>query len=614
MGAATSALHDPGETEPRSVRNEGGGLVARLARSRLLRMITPGFVLLLGAGLALGTFISVRSREQHTRDEHLDRVVDRITAAVEARVATYEDAMRSGAALFAADPDVSHDEWRRFSASLDLTGRYPGVNGIGVVLPVEAANAAAFETRAKGDMPGFAIKSFGLVSETEDLMVITYIEPLAANREAHGLDIGSEPLRRAAAERARDLGHTAITDRVTLVQDKMGRPGFLMYVPVYASGTVPGTLAERRSQLTGWIYAPFVTEPFLSGVVGSMSREVRLEVRELDSRAADPVVYSEGGRLTGNSERTRVIDIGGRSFALDFERGPAFTHSASLAGWMAGMILLVTLVLAFFAARLQNAARRGWEVALRRQEELALAASRTEAAERAAEHRGEIVNLASHELRNPLAVLSLSAELMEAEAEATGMADLAETARAARTAAARAEALVAELLDLNRIDSGRLELAVRPVEVEPMLREVSEMAIAHWGDRRVSLSGLPGTGAAVLADPDRLRIILRNLVDNAARHSAEGGPIAVSVQADGGLVSVTVEDDGPGIAPTEEGTIFERFRRRRGPQAGGIGIGLYLSRELARRMAGDVELVGSERGARFRLTLPAGARTGLADG
>lgn len=96
-----------------------------------------------------------------------------------------------------------------------------------------------------------------------------------------------------------------------------------------------------------------------------------------------------------------------------------------------------------------------------------------------------------------------------------------------------------------------------------MLREVSEMAIAHWGDRRVSLSELPGTGA-VLADPDRLRIILRNLVDNAARHSAEGGPIAVSVQAEGQLVSVTVEDDGPGIAPAEAGTIFERFRRRKG--------------------------------------------------
>ncbi|HMS60095.1 MAG TPA: CHASE domain-containing protein [Tepidiformaceae bacterium] len=613
MGSATGALHDPGETEPRSVRYEGGGLAVRVARSRLLRMVTPGFVLLLGASLAIVTFVSVSSRERHARDEHLDRVVDRITAAVEARVATYEDAMRSGAALFAADPLVTHDEWQRFSASLDLTGRYPGVNGIGVVLPVKAAEITEFEADAQREMPGFAVRSFGQIPDDDLHMVIAYIEPLATNREAHGLDIGSEPLRRAAAERARDLGHTAITDRVTLVQDKMGRPGFLMYVPVYSSGSVPATVGERRAQLTGWIYAPFVTEPFLTGVVGSMSREVRLEVRELDSRAADPVVYSEGGRLTGSSERTRVIDIGGRSFALDFERGPAFTHSASLAGWMAGVILLVTLVLGFLAARLQNAARRGWEVALRRQEELAQAASRTEAAERAAEHRGEIVNLASHELRNPLAVLSLSAELMEAEAEATGMADLAETARAARTAAARAEALVAELLDLNRIDSGRLELAVRPVDVGPMLREVSEMAIAHWGDRRVSLSELPGTGA-VLADPDRLRIILRNLVDNAARHSAEGGPIAVSVQAEGQLVSVTVEDDGPGIAPAEAGTIFERFRRRKGSHAGGIGIGLYLSRELARRMAGDVELVGSERGARFRLTLPSGARTGMADG
>lgn len=121
-----------------------------------------------------------------------------------------------------------------------------------------------------------------------------------------------------------------------------------MYVPVYSSGSVPETVTQRRAELTAWVYAPFVTEPFLSGVVGSMSREVRLEVRELDTRASDPVVYAEGGRLIGNSERTRVIDIGGRSFALDFERGPAFTHSASLAGWMAGVILLVTLVLHFW--------------------------------------------------------------------------------------------------------------------------------------------------------------------------------------------------------------------------------------------------------------------------
>lgn len=229
---------------------------------------------------------------------------------------------------------------------------------------------------------------------------------------------------------------------------------------------------------------------------------------------------------------------------------------------------------------------------------------RAEAAERQAEHRGAIVNLASHELRNPLAVMSLAAQMMLETAKESGNTEMALAATDGLAAARRSEAVVAELLDLARLDANRLELETRAVPLDRALDHAVELAISHRGPRPVVIAGTPRR--EVVADPGRLAIIIRNMVDNAFKYSPEGTPIEILVHPAAGGVAIDVIDAGPGVPPEDRERVFNRYERLTATQhIAGLGIGLHLSRELARRMGGDLSFRDSERGARLRLVLPA---------
>lgn len=234
---------------------------------------------------------------------------------------------------------------------------------------------------------------------------------------------------------------------------------------------------------------------------------------------------------------------------------------------------------------------------------LSVSDSRATAAESAADERAVIVNLASHELRNPLAIVSASAQLLEMEAETRGDPELVATAKDARAAAMRADALITELLDLSRMDADRLDLRIVPTTLRPLIAQALSVTENHRGLRQIEMPAAGTGGASVLADPVRLGIILRNLIDNAFKYSPADSALKVSIHEDGVRTMVDVKDGGPGVAAADGEKVFTRFHRLRATQhVGGIGIGLYLSRELARRMGGEIESVPDE-GGHFRLTL-----------
>jgi signal transduction histidine kinase len=234
---------------------------------------------------------------------------------------------------------------------------------------------------------------------------------------------------------------------------------------------------------------------------------------------------------------------------------------------------------------------------------LRLAHHRANGAELAAIQTADLVGLASHELRNPLAAMSLNAQLIEAVATDHGDAVLAQAGKEAFIAAQRTEALVAELLDLSRLDAGRLKLKIEPTPMLPAVESAVELARQHRGEHPVVLQGRPSS--FVLADPERLGIIVRNLVDNAFKYSPTGQTVTIDVIPDEKDVALEVSDHGPGVPNGSRDLIFERFERlAQTEHVGGIGIGLHLSRQLARHMGGEVTVRESTDGARMCLVLP----------
>jgi signal transduction histidine kinase len=182
----------------------------------------------------------------------------------------------------------------------------------------------------------------------------------------------------------------------------------------------------------------------------------------------------------------------------------------------------------------------------------------------------------SHELRSPLTRARLNAELLP---------DSAERAAVVRDLALMRD-LVSDLLDSERLAAGHAALQSEPVDLAALAREAAA--------GRQAVAELPAGWARVSADPARLRLLLRNLLDNAERHGAGAEPPRLVLRRrDDGTVELGVRDFGPGVAPEELPRLAEAFYRPDGARtraAGGVGLGLHLSRRVAQAHGGTLEV------------------------
>ncbi|MEV1146276.1 HAMP domain-containing sensor histidine kinase [Micromonospora sp. NPDC049799] len=220
--------------------------------------------------------------------------------------------------------------------------------------------------------------------------------------------------------------------------------------------------------------------------------------------------------------------------------------------------------------------------------------------------RRELIANVSHELRTPITALQGVLENM-----VDGVADPEPaTLRAALAQTERLGHLVADLLDLSRLDAGVVPLRRVHIDVPDFLDEVVEQATVTAAgaglDVRFHLDELPA-GLDVHADPGRLHQVFANLLDNAARHSPAGGTVRVSAEQHAGQLRFEVTDEGEGIPPAERFRVFERFTRGDRAAGGGTGLGLAIARWVVELHGGRIEVLDPSTpapGCRIRVSLP----------
>jgi PAS domain S-box-containing protein len=231
--------------------------------------------------------------------------------------------------------------------------------------------------------------------------------------------------------------------------------------------------------------------------------------------------------------------------------------------------------------------------------------------ERALEQiRQDLVSTVSHELRTPLAAIYGSALTLardDLELEETMHRKLLEVIV---EESSRLGDIVNDLLLVSQLDAGRLEMRVAPCDAHAIAAGVLDAARTHLPEgTRVSLEPGQGDVPRVAADEGQLRQVLTNLIDNAVKYSPAGGDVQVRVEAAGEYVRFTVADEGLGIPAGEQSRIFEKFYRLDPDMTGGIGgtgLGLYISRELVRRVHGRIWVEpNGDRGSIFKVEIPA---------
>ena len=206
---------------------------------------------------------------------------------------------------------------------------------------------------------------------------------------------------------------------------------------------------------------------------------------------------------------------------------------------------------------------------------------------------------AAHELRTPLAALRLQAQVLARTQDQTERRQQGEEFVAA---ADRATHLVEQLLELARSEPGARSGAFVPVRLDELARDVAGKIAAAAVARGVDL-GVTAEEATVQGDAHALRILLRNLVDNAVRYTPSGGRVDVTTAQEGAQAILAVLDTGPGIAPAEFERVFERFYRVPGSAETGSGLGLAIVRRIAQIHGARIKLGSGPSGAGLNVTV-----------
>jgi signal transduction histidine kinase len=227
--------------------------------------------------------------------------------------------------------------------------------------------------------------------------------------------------------------------------------------------------------------------------------------------------------------------------------------------------------------------------------------------------KSAFVTSMSHELRTPLNAIIGLTEMMVSNAPRFGTEKAAEPLRRVHRAGTHLLGLINQVLDLSKIEAGKLELNPQTVQLAPLINEIIGTAgqLAEQNKNRLVVEAQENLGALTV-DPMRLRQILLNLLSNACKFTKEGEVRLRARRVTDGRdwIELAVADTGIGMTPEQQAKLFEEFSQADATTAqrfGGTGLGLALSRKLARMMGGDVTVTSEPgKGSVFTVRLPGG--------
>lgn len=275
------------------------------------------------------------------------RFLNRVTLFednIENKVSTYTALLLGGRGLFAAEFNISKDDYKKYVDSLELEKRYQGMQSIGVVKRFKQSETAAINQQ-------YAIDIFPQTTNSE-IYPIVYLEPLdERNKTALGFDMSSEVARRTAMEAARDTGIPTATTKINLVQriDDTVLNGFIIYVPIYYSQRIPETVEQRQRELIGFVYSPFKVNEFMTAISGiNNPSNINFSIysgTEIDSENALYSSIETNGSYEPAYSTTRTIYIASQPWTIHYESTPQF--EIYFEKYLAEFILLIGVIISF---------------------------------------------------------------------------------------------------------------------------------------------------------------------------------------------------------------------------------------------------------------------------
>ncbi len=416
-----------------------------------------------------------------------------------------------------------------------------------------------------------------------------------------GTDYLAEPSRRYALEAARDTAAVAVSNKLKLPgeDEQTIQAGYQIVLPVYRNGVPHDTLAERRRNLSGWIFATFSMNGMIDNILGERPN-IAIEIVD----GADVLLADAGRDRVGGDSPVKLfssaapVAMGDYDWTIVAHSLPNLTSHTALSSlqlrtriaWVASTLLaFLTWIFLRWRIRSRQAASQLQQA--------------KEHAEQANLDKSKFLAAASHDLRQPIHALCLFLDVLANTELNEQQQKLLNNIRAASDAT---RDMLNTLLDFSRIDAGVVEPHRQVFSLQNMLDNLNNdfqpQALAKGLRYRARITNL-----YAYSDPMLVELILRNLVSNAIRYT-EHGSVLLACRVRGDAICIDVRDSGIGIAAEDQQNIFREFHQLGNPERNrskGLGLGLAIVDGLVRTLHLQLTLrSASNCGSVFRVTLP----------
>ncbi len=586
------------------------------------------------AALLFCTFLRIESGEADTAFRGL---AEQRIAAVTINVAAALDSVDLLAAHFAASRESPPNRTQFRIMVAPALASHPFIQALEWVPAVPLAERDALERQARAEgLAGFHITERdaggGLIpaAARPAYFPVAFVEPRAGNEAAVGFDLASNPPRRAALEAARDQGRPLASAAIRLVQEKGDQFGFLVFAPVFEPN-VAATADDRRRHLAGFALGVFRIGDLIAAgdKDGGGARMVRLDVFDDTDPAFEQRLYPSGspvppGALTAAPRHVvEPIEVAGRHWRIVATPTAEFQalnrpDSAYIA--VAATLLITALGLLFLKNRITQADEHSQLL------QRMLEGGRFEAL-------GTLAGGIAHEINTPTQYIGDNLSFLR-----DTFAPLLTLAGTARTGDWAATAALAEGLDLDYLNAeipaaldqaadgvARISKIVQAIrefshpgsvtkvafDLNHMIQAAATVTRNQWKYVAEMVFDLAPDLPRLTAVEGEINQILINLIVNAAQAieaktgRREPGTITLTTRGDGGVIVFSVADTGVGIPADLRHRIFEMFFTTK-PPGSGTGQGLAISRAIAQRHGGGIEVVSEpNKGSCFTVRLPA---------
>lgn len=568
------------------------------------------------AGLFITLIVTKAVFDQGQNEDQLRFEYEKedIIRRIKNRMRSYEGALIMSRAFLLNAKDVSRQSLKGFINDTELFNRFPGLQGLGYSVFVSPQKLSEHEKKFSQMIPDYKVWPSGKRDLYSSIIVL---EPENwRNKRAIGYDMFSHPIRRLAMEKARDTARAVLSDKVILVQEKEINPlpGFLLYLPLYRSGTDLSSLTEKRKNILGYLYSPFRAPELFKAIFMNVPMVLDVEIYDGDKVSESNLLFNYAKEEESFStfsplelSRVETININDNKFTLRFSLLPHFPRSSSpslvvkilFIGFLATMmVLLIFLISTKQMIAVSEVAKEKERLFQREKDHVAT--------------MDEFLSIASHELKTPLTSLKLQAQVMlralrRKDPDALTPEKITHLIKQIDHQSSRLNRLVDDMLDISRIKTGRLRIQKETTELSEIILEVVERLKPQFME---ALGDLPKIiiKDKVLINADRLRIeqVLTNLFTNAIRYG-RNRPITIELKKDSQNAIITISDQGMGIAPENVNKIFNRFERAgvSASEVSGLGLGLFITKQIIEAHGGKISVESELNvGSTFTLTLP----------